>query len=67
MKTLIQTDKRIVTQIVKDIDPKNTEDMEQLMSYLYNNKIPFKGILIECNSNVAYIWNNKKNLPNITA
>jgi flagellar motor switch protein FliG len=56
---MIQTDKRKVTHIITDI-----EDREQLAYYLYQNKIPYDGILIECNSKRAYVW-IKKTMPNI--
>lgn len=56
MKTAIQTSKRLVTQIVTDINPVEYDTLKKL---LMEKRIPFDGIFIECKSKLAYIWMRK--------
>ena len=56
MKTIIQTDKRLVTHIITDIGPLDYGDVVSLMT---EKQVPFDGILIECNSKRAYVWAKK--------
>lgn len=63
MKTAIQTSRRLVTQIVTDINP---ADYDALKKILMEKRIPFDGIFIECKSKLAYVWMRKlppKSLP----
>jgi len=56
MKTVIQTSKRLVTQIITDIEPRDYDDLKKL---LIDKRIRFDGILIECKSRCAYVWIKK--------
>ena len=56
MKTKIQTDKRLVTQIITDIGPLDYGDV---VSLLTEKQVPFDGIFIECNTKRAYVWIKK--------
>jgi hypothetical protein len=63
MKTAIQTSKRLVTQIVTDINPVEYDTLKKI---LMEKRIPFDGIFIECKSKLAYVWMRKlppKSLP----
>jgi hypothetical protein len=55
-KTVIQTSKRLVTQIITDVYPGDYDDLKKL---LIDKRIRFDGILIECKSKRAYIWVKK--------
>jgi len=56
MKNVIQTSKRLVTQIITDVEP---EERDNLKNLLISKRIRFDGILIECKSKRAYIWVKK--------
>jgi hypothetical protein len=56
MKTVIQTSKRLVTQIITDVEPENRDNLKKLLT---DKRIRFDGILIECKSKRAYIWVKK--------
>jgi hypothetical protein len=58
MRTVVQTSKRLVTQIITDVE---LEDYNSLKKLLIDKRIRFDGILIECKSKRAYIWVKKIN------
>ena len=56
MRRKIQTDKRIVTTIITDIDM----SYDDLKAVIIDNKMPHEGLLLEVKSGTAYLWETKK-------
>lgn len=57
---IIQTDKRIVTHIITDVNELSYDDVKYVLE---KNSIPHEGFFLETKSGIAYVWMTKTHVP----